>query len=399
MVSIRLDQPEVKMLTELLAHGLFGRKVNQPKEGLNWEALLDLAARHNLTPLLGPGLRQISGVPADVLVQVRMAAAKVLAVHEQIMWAQDELLQLLDGQGIPCAVIKGASAARFYPRCELRAMGDIDLLVLEKDYDRACRVMEEAGYTLLSRQYKHNVYEKDDLCIEIHRHASAYPDTPKGRYTQELMAQAVARGQMGKLNEYYFPVLATPDQLISLLAHLERHLSKSGIGLRQFCDFAVTLHACRDQIDDDVLNLLDHCGLRRLAAVVTAVCERQLGLEHFRFSEEADPELADELFAQVLISGDFQEATDEDALSGALVDPYRKRTSLLAAYRDSVRRKMRDDYPWAKSCLWVPVFAVYLPVWWAAQVLLGKRQRANLFQAYRNAQDKQALVRALKLYQ
>ena len=48
----------------------------------------------------------------------------------QIMGAQDRMLRVLAENQIDCVIIKGAAAAIYYPQPSLRAMGDIDFLVV-----------------------------------------------------------------------------------------------------------------------------------------------------------------------------------------------------------------------------------------------------------------------------
>ena len=45
----------------------------------------------------------------------------------RLMYAQDQLLQLLEANDIPCVILKGAAAAMAYPNPTLRLMGDIVL--------------------------------------------------------------------------------------------------------------------------------------------------------------------------------------------------------------------------------------------------------------------------------
>ena len=40
---------------------------------------------------------------------------------------------------VPYVVLKGTSAAKYYPHPELRIMGDIDIITRHEDFDRACQ--------------------------------------------------------------------------------------------------------------------------------------------------------------------------------------------------------------------------------------------------------------------
>ena len=52
------------------------------------------------------------------------------------------------------------------------------------------------------------------------------------------------------------------------------------------------------------------------------------------------------------------------------------RTELIVT--EYLKKYLRQNEPWAKSRLWLPVFGVFLPVRWGVRVLLGKRKQINL---------------------
>jgi hypothetical protein len=59
-------------------------------------------------------------------------------------------------QHIPVVVLKGEIFAdHLYPRPDLRPFGDVDLLVPQRDFPRAQRVMSAAGFRLSKPDLKH----------------------------------------------------------------------------------------------------------------------------------------------------------------------------------------------------------------------------------------------------
>ena len=69
--------------------------------------------------------------------------------NERLLIAQNAVLEAFRQANIAVAVLKGSSAARYYPQPELRALGDIDLLINKSDIP-AAREM------LLHEEYKEN---------------------------------------------------------------------------------------------------------------------------------------------------------------------------------------------------------------------------------------------------
>ena len=224
---------------------------------VDWHRVLAEANRHVLTAFLYPGLRRLNGVPEEILSRARNAAMLSAARMEESLRAQDGVLELMRSRDIPCAVLKGFSAACRYPHPELRVPGDVDLLVGGENLERACAALEQAGYRRDHETEMHVNFVGGGLSLEVHRSASVFPNTEKGRAARAYMEQALRHTEQVELHGYAIPVLAVPYQLVSLLAHMERHMGQSGIGLRQICDWAVAVQARRAQIGEDELQALE----------------------------------------------------------------------------------------------------------------------------------------------
>ena len=274
-------------MLNLLACELFGREMEIDASKVDWHCVLAEANRHVLTAFLYPGLRRLNGVPEEILSRARNAAMLSAARMEEPLRAQDGVLELMRSRRIPCAVLKGFSAACRYPHPELRVPGDIDLLVGNENLERACAALEQAGYRRDHETEMHVNFVGSGLSLEVHRSASVFPDTEKGRAARAYMEQALRHTEPVELHGYAIPVLAVPYQLVSLLAHMERHMGQAGIGLRQICDWAVAVQARRAQIGEDELQTLERCGLLPFAQVITKLCERYLGLPPLAWAQGA----------------------------------------------------------------------------------------------------------------
>lgn len=106
-----------------------------------WPAVVDLVVAHGLAPLVHA---QVPGLPPQVRARLKTERAQELARH----LAQEALLTrafaaLAPLPGVP---LKGAATGALYAQPELRPKGDVDLLVLPRDFDEACRRLGEAGF-------------------------------------------------------------------------------------------------------------------------------------------------------------------------------------------------------------------------------------------------------------
>lgn len=394
---------ETKALLSLLGYELFQRELEVNTSAVDWTAVLAEGDKHAVTALLYPGMRQLNGVPEEALAKARSAAITATIASERMLKSQREILNLLEANHIPCAILKGTGVACHYPHPELRTPGDIDILTGEKGIEQAREYLTAAGFAFDHETEMHQAFYGLGALVEIHRTASVFPELPKGEYAAAFMGGALEHLHEEKLNGVAFPCMDFPYQMISLLAHIERHMRSAGIGLRQICDWAVMLHAHREDFGKEELSLLEQCGLLHFAKIVTGMCEKYLGLPPFSWSQDVSQRDVDALAADILTAGNFQAQEGMGKVSavmlGAKFSVADQKMNILRNYRLHVRYRIETQYPWAKSPLWQPLFWVYFPVQRALRVLAGRRKKVSLRKAVRYAQERQELIRRLKLYQ
>ena len=391
---------ETRAMLNLLACEQFGQEMEIDASKVDWHRVLAEANRHVLTAFLYPGLRRLNGVPEEILSRARNAAMLSAARMEESLRAQDGILDLMRSHEIPCAVLKGFSAACRYPHPELRVPGDIDILVLPSHLSAACAEMEGVGFKKELSLEKHECLSRANTWVEVHQMVTAFPESEKGNYAREFMNGALSHTQDMEIQGIRFPILDGIYQMIGLLAHKEQHLATSGIGLRQICDWAVTVHALREQIGEKEIATLERCGLLHFAKVVTRLCEKYLGLPPCPWCQNAMDDQVDALMEDILSAGNFHEQYGKRPFTGVLTDAYGSgKSSVLRNYFHYIRKRIDQDYPWAKNPLWIPAFGLFFPMRYCARVLIGKRKKINVSQAVHTAQRREKMLRSLKLYQ
>ena len=393
---------ETQTLLTLLAYELFQKKQEIDTSDVDWAAVLEEGNKHAVTALLYPGIRQQNGVPEEVFNKVCGTAITVAAASESMLKEQRRILDLLAARQITCVVLKGTSVACFYPHPELRVPGDIDILVDAENLDTACNTLKDNNFTISTVVEKHTCLHKQEIYVEMHQMVTVFPDSKKGRFAREFMTKALRNTQTSEIEGIRFPVLRDIYKIIALLVHMEHHLATSGIGLRQLCDWAVTVNAMRDYFDGETLALLESCGLLRFAQIMTRLCERYLGLPPCPWTADASDALVAAMLFDVLEGGNFQALHAKRPLAEVLTDAYdvagKGKTSLFRNYIRYLKKYLRQNEPWAKSRLWIPVFGVFLPARWGVRVLLGKRKKVNLMHAAGMAREREKLLRELELY-
>lgn len=367
----------------------------------DWPLIFAEANRHAVTALFWPVMKRQPEAFTDILPQVRRTALFSASASEALLRSQREIIAMLEESRIPCAILKGASVARCYPHPELRIPGDIDLLVGEANLQAACDAFTAAGYTYSHTTELHTCFHKGRVEVEVHSAVSYFPEGGKGAFAKQYMGDALQHVDMVQIKDVSFPVLTGAYQLIALLSHMERHLESSGIGLRQMCDWAVTVHAQRDHIGDAELAVLDQCGLLQFAKVSTKACVKYLGLPIMPWCADADDDLCDTLMSDILDAGNFQ-AQKMRYLSNVLTDTSfeddDKKPSTLRNYLHYIRKRTQKDHPWAKSSLWVVLFGIYYPIRWVVRMLSEKSKRKYIAKAVQSAKTREKLMWRLKVY-
>lgn len=115
---------------------------------LNWEALLRLAERHGVAPLL---YREVSSLGSEA----SLAGASLERYYEtnlhRTLFLTRELIRILDhldAQSFDVVPYKGVALAEtLYGDIALRQAGDIDLLIRPQDLTRIKAALRELGYT------------------------------------------------------------------------------------------------------------------------------------------------------------------------------------------------------------------------------------------------------------
>lgn len=198
------------------------------------------------------------------------------------IYVQNELVTLMKQNGFNFVIIKGAALAQYYPCPELRLMGDIDLLLPEKDFSAGEKLLAENGYK--QRSYyngRHTEYKKDGVMLELH---SRFGPARKNRdiptefepYFESEINSASAACILG----YDFPVFSETANGISMLSHIAQHMP-GGLGLRHIADWLMFANRHRGDgfFEGGFIATAERFGLGPLLNVITKTCCMYLGLD------------------------------------------------------------------------------------------------------------------------
>ena len=197
--------------------------------------------------------------------------------------------------------LKGIKLKEIYPETFMRGMGDIDVLIREKDLDNVHKQFKMHEITCMSRSKQHDVFKtKTGLMIEIH--PTLYKDF-NTKY-EVLFSHPFQYATHIKENQY---TLSVEYELVYLLYHLAKHLDSSGIGLRSLLDIGLYVKTYEDHIRIETLNdLLNQVDMHRFYQSIMQLNQLYFGFEYkkdLHLKNPLDPNTLDAFTTYMISSG------------------------------------------------------------------------------------------------
>lgn len=314
------DTQTIKQFFSLLRSGLWQLPADTTvfeDVPTDWDRLMTLSTEQTVPALV---YSAITSLPAPFLPDknwFRSVYSAVLRTEQAHILLNRSLLEAvssLQKAGIRPVLLKGQAYARHYIHPFSRNCGDIDLYIGEQDFSRACALAEHLGWkasadNTISLEYKHHTFYLHGVPIELHREAANFPDS---RINQAF--RRWSQLQLYNSREYMFlqgQEIPVPDaifEVIFVFLHLYIHFLHGGIGLRQFCDWAVLLHTYHRKIDTEALEcLLRHFKLLHGWQLLGCILVDRLGLpeEEFPFYALGFKSKSEKALAFILEEGNF----------------------------------------------------------------------------------------------
>ena len=396
---------EQQTILLLLRRSLWGENVILP-EGIDWAKIDTMAQEQGVTAFIYDGVRDLrTDIPEQILQKWLRKLIAGVSRNEKLMRAQDEIVRWFADADIPAAILKGSSVSRYYPQPDLRALGDIDILVANSKLEKAKKILEHNGYVLYENDPGYHIsFRGSGIHVELHYGVTQLPDSEGGHLLENVTADLLDEIDQGRVAERTFPVLSESNQALALLLHMIRHMFGSGIGLRQVCDWMMCMaHMDPEVFINTTLPILEHCGLLRYAKIATSVCVCYLGLakQNVPWCDDVPEEECLIFIGDVFCEGNMGTA-NKDGM-GSLFTYSRAmgtRQSSLGALLVRLTNRAYEHYPIMKKLKFLlPVAWVYLPVRIMIGQLLGTQPKRSIVKATKSAKKRRELYEMLRLFQ
>jgi hypothetical protein len=394
-----------RVLLDLLANSLFG-KTHAFDYEIDWREVYGESVSQTVTAVAFEGILRGAALPKEV-------ACHFLRTYQQIRRRNAEnhgwhvyLGGLLEQNGIPYRILKGAASARYYPKPSLRVMGDVDFLVPPEYVARATAVLERNGIRKWEKDVPpHIVFSNEKARFEMHYETVGIPRGKAGElirgYTEDIFEAADTRESGG------YAVPSPFHHGLILLLHTQHHMLSEGVGLRHLCDWAVFVNSFSNEEFSDVFKArLKAAGLWNFARVLSQTAVLYLGLLYRDWMGTADPSLCGALIGDILTNGNFGRKESHHGITGLFIASPEKsaRRGGFWQFLYSAKALVEANNAFYKRHkLFLPAGLVYYAARYAARSVLravrGKHTRADFITSLKKGSKRNGIYRKLKLFE
>lgn len=280
---------EGKYLVSLLRAAIRGEDAPPAPPELDWRRLFSLARMHMVEATVFRTVEATESCPEEILSRWKGFADNALRVELLYDHERALILRQFDEAGIDYLPLKGILVKDLYPRKGMRQFSDNDILFDKKKRKWVKKIMQELGYQAekQSSYSAHDVYLKPPV-FNFEMHRALFNRSQEMAYFKEIWKRAVK--EEGNCCAYR---MTNEDFYLYSLAHLEKHYTHGGAGLRFFADLWLLLGQRRDL--DHIGRVVKELGLKEFECEMRAISEAWFGDE--------PQDIPEETFRFVLTSG------------------------------------------------------------------------------------------------
>lgn len=344
----------------------------------------------------------ISDFEDTLRAEIKRHVLQKIKMNFALAAAHSSVSTLLTNGGIPHAMIKGCISSLYYSTPDLRRLGDVDFVVDKCNFDAARALLTENGYRELNVNHKiHIMFEKNGIRYEMHSEPPGIPDGERGegcrRYLADLTRDAVVRdtvfGRMSVPSVFHHGLI--------VLLHTAHHMSYSGIGLRQLCDWAVFEGTLTE---DEFMKMFEaplrETGLYTFENVLTAVCEKYLGSSPKAHAQGADELLVGGLLSDVLSGGNFGQRNTVRSHEAYLITAGKTSRSMPERFIRALLDMIYLKWPLSKKLkILVPFGWAFYGARYVVRIIAGKRPKLRIRAAVKGAEARNMLYKGLHLFE
>lgn len=229
---------EIEVVLQLLRVALNQKSFVLEINDISWEKVEKILVNNRMMNMAYFGLlkmKDTSMIPIQL--QDKMKAEYDLSIVKEAHqhFALEEIKEEFEKRKIAFLPLKGSILKEYYPYPQMRMMGDIDILHQFNQKEDVNKTLLSLGYNqIMDAKITHDIYQRTPFIrIEMHKELIS-KNMIQREYFNDIWKRV--RLNEGKKFEYE---MTWEDYYLFLLAHMAKHFSNSGTGLRSLTDFHV----------------------------------------------------------------------------------------------------------------------------------------------------------------
>lgn len=270
------------MLLSFLTELLKADKINANEfAALNMDELCKLSALHGLNTVIFPVVNDcfVDNDSYKKLLQVwRLTTLKSSIFNILFLQQIDILSKSFEEEKLSLIMIKGLAIARFYKNPELRCMSDLDILVMDSEWEKAKEVLVNLGYNQCEDEDYNPLHvcfeKKGTLSVELHRrliHSGYLGYREDDKWYNHIWRN---KKYISYLNQLAIYVMSEEDELIHQVTHFASHFVYIGTRLKHIFEMALIIKSFEDKLDWHYIeSTLNDMGFLKFGELLFSVCE------------------------------------------------------------------------------------------------------------------------------
>ena len=235
------------LLFELLRAELWGTSLSFSQLSHNdFDELMEMAGEQTVTGLVGDSLIK-NGVKLEredalgLYAKMKVIEKANARVNENLV----SFVNFMERKEIDYIIVKGQVVGSLYPNPNARMSGDVDLYFVGDNYTKIKGLVEQRLGKQLSKlsDGKHVEFEVNGVIFELHNKLSRLATRKHQEYWDQMIDNAILKGtDTVNINGKDIKTLSATYNAMYIFVHLFYHMTASGVGLRQLCDWAMVLN-------------------------------------------------------------------------------------------------------------------------------------------------------------
>lgn len=245
---------------ELLRAGLWENEARLSQfEQIDYMEVMQLAEEQSVVGLVTAGIEHVQDakVPKDMSFQLIGETLQLEQQNHAMNRFIGRLVEDLREKDIYSLLLKGQGIAQCYERPSWRACGDVDLLLSNKNYDKAKDYLLPLSSST-ENEYAYNQHlgmTIEDWVVELHGSLRSGLSSRVDHVMDEIRKDVIYGGNVrswmnGKAQVF---LLGVDCDVIFVFTHMLQHFFKEGLGLRQVCDWCRLLWTYKVSLNNGLL--------------------------------------------------------------------------------------------------------------------------------------------------